>query len=873
MNSKKILLSIMTLALWTIGCQKMTTGADGILDSTSNGLATSCKTATAPINPSLLQIEGAPVAQKGASVTYQLNTDLSCSPTQKVSWRTIGDSNSQSVKTGTAIKSSFQKTGEYVVVAQIEKNTLASSSISLKTVVVSDQPVISGPALAMVGTPVSYSLAIPTGLTIESATWNFGDSSILENNINTINHTFSRPGTYQISATVVDSNRTQITLVRQVNVLMIQDGLECVSDLTISGASEAIVDTPVSLSLYIPSCLTSKISAVQWGFGDGATSGGQSVQHTYQTAADYQISVQIFVGASTTPWVTLTHDLSVGLPLPEPSPSPSPEPTPTNPKACSIYGEKRSSQSEIYSEAVACGIDGTKNMSYRDTTVEECKLVGEGLEWVEISKSKELKNEGLCQDQSCKLSDGSIITNGTSKANIITGEASVALTCAYGEQGYFSIFNQVSDQECKNGQIITSNTHQGDIKTLGLCPTYSNVPTENWTTCSADCGGKQSRIYHCKDNKGAEAPAERCAVNFQTEERACDGNPAAVRRQEQSVVQEEANSSEKCPSNQIGVISSTRDKITTTTFVCTDHSVQQEKQEVAYGAWATEKYCRDYVAHRCSHDSLSNSEALGRFKWMAKCQDQIPVVKEFLGKFIDIGVKIGGGNVEIDNTRGRLLYPTFLNRETKPEKAWIAPKSASADCTVPSTVYIAAVCVSSCATPEQQILADENIKGSSKYVTFIEALTKKYSYVATLKTNSSLNSRSIEKTAVDQWVTELLDGDHDIIVFKMKSGRQLKLTPNHPLLASDGLMKQASDFHVGDALVVLGGEFDPIISLNHINHYGKVYNLFVKSSEIKKNIVVTNGYLNGTAFFQNQGADNLNRRLFKNKMTQGVFSK
>jgi hypothetical protein len=912
----------------------MTAGTDTQLDSANNGLATRCPSATAYIDPSLLQIEGTPVAQKGDQVTYQLSEDLGCSPSQKVSWTTIG--NSQAVKVGAAMTSSFQKAGEYVVVAKIEgsqptsshssapttfKSTSdTSSTISFKTVVVSTQAVISGPDIAMVGSPVSYSLAVPAGLALRSADWDFGDSSSFESSLGPVSHTYGRPGQYQISVKTVDSNGVQNLLTHQVNVLMIQDGLECVSDLAISGPAEAVVGIPVSLSLYIPSCLTSKITAVKWNFGDNSTSNNQSVQHTYQSVGDYQIAVQIFIDSSPTPWVTLVHDISANPPTP--TPTPTPEPTPINPNACSTAGEKRSSQSELYSGNSACGIDGIKTMSYRDVTVEECKLTNNGLEWTQVSKTKELQSEGSCQGQSCTLPDGSLLKNGgskiyfststptgscssasqiracnngvlsgsseaiytichegcgdfgshgTTKTNIITGETNVALTCEFGEQGYFSVFNQVSDQICKEGQIVTSNTHQGDIKTQGLCPIYSYVPSELWTSCSADCGGKQSRLFTCKDDKGIEAPAERCKA-APIEERLCDGNPAAVTREEHAVTQEEANSSERCPANQIGVIAKSREVTTTTTFACIDHSIQQAKEEISASPWVSEKYCRTYVAHRCSGDSITNNEAIARYKWMVKCQDQIPVVKEFLEQFKDLGVKIEGKKVEID-TKSRVLYPTFLNRATKPEKVWIAPKVATASCSVPSTIYIASVCVSSCATPEQQILVDQQLKGSPKYVSFIEALTKNYHYVATLKNASSMHSKSIQKTAVDQWVTELLDGDHDIIEFKMKSGRSLRLTPNHPLLAADGLMKAAGDFKVGDKLVVLGGELDPILSLEHMNHYGKVYNLFVKSSDIKKNIVITNGYLNGTAFFQNEGAENLNRKIFKHNMIQGVFSK
>ena len=127
------------------------------------------------------------------------------------------------------------------------------------------------------------------------------------------------------------------------------------------------------------------------------------------------------------------------------------------------------------------------------------------------------------------------------------------------------------------------------------------------------------------------------------------------------------------------------------------------------------------------------------------------------------------------------------------------------------------------------------------------------------------------RTKVQQWVTELIDTNQEIIDFKMKSGRSLRLTPNHPVVAADGSLKLAADFEVGESLVELGGKLDEIVSAERINYFGKVYNLFVQSAEIHKNIVITNGYLNGTAYFQNQGAENMNRKIFKNNLTAGIF--
>ena len=70
-----------------------------------------------------------------------------------------------------------------------------------------------------------------------------------------------------------------------------------------------------------------------------------------------------------------------------------------------------------------------------------------------------------------------------------------------------------------------------------------------------------------------------------------------------------------------------------------------------------------------------------------------------------------------------------------------------------------------------------------------------------------------------------------------------------------------------------GGQLDVIESLQQTVYYGKVYNLFVESADLQQNIVVTGGYLNGTAFYQNEGAASVNRKILRGDLVRGVFQK
>lgn len=789
--------------------------------------------------------------------------------------------------------------------ANVNESSLSSRSLASKSAVIERASIV-GPEVGHYYEPVSYSVSIPANMVVSSVSWDLGDGTTASGA--SVSHQYAI-GLYVVKASLVSDDGSVTVLSKTVNILDVFDGLECLVDVTINAPGNAEIGESVPANVVLPACFSKYVTSVELEFGDSSSVvNAASAVHAYSTAGMYTIKARIFSAQSNNgPFLSLSKDILIT------------EPVIVDPPAACVLGEERSSYGNEYVENVSCGLDGKKAMTYKLKTVEKCEKVNNVLAWVEVSKTPELVSEGQCLGQSCKLSDGSILgdkqsrtfyssqspagtcdsvastrtcnngvlggsdqhtylscnngcgdfgPNGTVKTGVVVGEVQVALTCSFGETGFFDIFNKIEDQACNQGQIVSSNVRQGTIKSAGMCPVYSWEATDQFSACSADCGGTQSRIYSCRDNKGVVSDESRCVAAKPVETRVCDGNPDAVRRSDVSVVEEDGSSSATCPKNQIGVIAKTREVTTTKVYACINHSVQLESETVTNGPWVTENYCRDYVAHRCSQDSLSTTQARQRYAWMQKCRATVPMIDDFL--------KQTEGVVKDGHSFGsatRPLYATFMDRKTKPEKPWIAPKVAGATCDIPATVYIASVCVASCATPEQQILAEVKANRALKYVPFVEALTGNLSKVATLSSNSTLQSHKLEQVKVEQWITEMLDTDHVIVEFKMKSGRSLRLTENHPLLASDGSMRLAESFKTGESLVQLGGKLDQIVSINKTNYHGKVYNLFVKSSDPIKNIVVTNGYLNGSAFYQNEGAENMNRELLRSRLTRGVFGK
>lgn len=923
----KISLAILGL-LGITSCKPAGTGDANLSDSSNMANLSTCQNGGASLANS--EIQGIKNLTSGQSTSLSLESSVNCLESQKAVWTASG----VVLGKGSQISAKIKGTGIYVIAVNSVSDVNDLSHVSTKVAtdstvntsalvgVTNSSVLVVGPQVGVEFNSYDFSLAIPSGTQIISAEWNFNDGSAVVNSLGPVSHSFTI-GNHTLAVRAVDANNQVINLNHAISILSLSSGIDCpVQNLVIVGPTQVPAETNTSFSLSETSCLNYAGTLVSWNFGDGtplATT--PTVNHSYNLPGNYTIAVTVRIGSSDSNTVILIRQVTALSFLEEiPGPVPEPTPVPIDLNSCSTLGATRTIQSDIKLRSESCGAEGSQENTYRDQIIQQCQLSGSLQTWVEQSRSEALVSEGTCSHQSCQLStasgtqrltDGQSLVlyssanpagacttvqetrtcsngvisgsassqyltcnsgcgefgpNGTIQMGIVTGQVSIPVTCPFGEEGIVNTLHQISDRTCSNGQIITSNTRNGELKSVGVCPIYTWIGTDVWGSCSADCGGEQTRTFECHDDKGILVGSERCGTAPPIETRICDGNPDAARKLSATTTKEEVGSSAVCPKNQIGVITQERNVTVTVTRACIEHKITEESHETVATPWVTTRYCRDLVTSRCSHDSLSNQKAAGRHEWMVRCQNEVPLIKEFLQNFENATYK----NIGLNNT-SRHLYPTFL--DSKNNKAWIAPTSPNASCEIPATTYIAAVCVSSCATPEQTIIAKSAQDKSLSSVKFIDALTQNMAWVGTLQSNSVMSSKVVQKTAVDKWITELVDTTQPILIFKLKSGGELKVTLNHAILHESGVMKMASEFKVGDNLLQLGAKKDQILAIEQANYFGKVYNLFVKSNDLKKNVVVVNGYLTGTAFYQNEGAQSLNRDLFKNRLLRGVLEK
>lgn len=864
------------------------------------GLAAVCGGLQKTVAAESLSLQGGGVAAPGEIVTTSLSEDLGCAPATEVRWSTMSAKLVATEKSRIAAR--YDRAGRYLVEAKVSGAGGELATLAQSTLVLENAPALEGPQASFPGMELTYTVVVPAGLDVERIEWRTDDGR--EATGPQLTHAFESSGEHTLSAKVTLKSGAAYELSHIVTVIDYYDDLECLVDTRIYAPHEGEAGQPVDFAASLPPCLRDSVSAVRWNFGDGsALVPGLSVQHVFEAAGFYEVKADVY---SPLAYDEVLFSLRHRIRITEAAPAPK----------CGTLGETRAEYVNERTEPVACGLDGRREDRVRTQVRYECRFQDPVQDWVEVARVDEVVSEGECAGQSCRLADGSVLkdgesrlfyeterpagscslvesrracangvlqgssrhqalscedgcpgfgVSGTVKTGVVVGELQVPLACRFGETGFFDLFHRIEDQRCEQGRVSSSNSRPGALKVKGACPVYAWAAVDTWSACSADCGGKQRRDHVCRDQNGAVAPDGRCDGAKPVVERVCDGNPGASAREDVTRATEEAVSSNKCPKNEIGIILKSREVVTTKAYACVDHVVKMVRETVKPGAWVEEKYCRDYVAYRCSHDSLSNAQAKGRYEWMLKCRDKVPVIQEFLTNFD--GVQTGGAAIDASS---RVLYPTFMNAGVKPEKAWIAPTSSKSACDVPAKVYVSAVCVSSCATPEQQILTELKA-GRAAGQSFIDALTARTASVVTLTADSSLSRMGYETTPVSQWVTELVDTEHEILVFRMKSGGELRVTPNHPLVDAEGRMREARTFTAGDALVKMGGARDEVRAIQTVKHVGKVYNVFTASSEPHRNLVITGGYVNGSAFYQNEGAADMNRQVLRGRLLKGVF--
>jgi hypothetical protein len=172
-----------------------------------------------------------------------------------------------------------------------------------------------------------------------------------------------------------------------------------------------------------------------------------------------------------------------------------------------------------------------------------------------------------------------------------------------------------------------------------------------------------------------------------------------------------------------------------------------------------------------------------------------------------------------------------------------------------SSFYVVAYCESGCYAPDQRL------RFSDGDVNIVDAMKARRDDLVTLSPDATLDQLTTQTSRVASYTAEIRDAENVIYKLTTASGGSLSVTNEHPILTSGGRLVQAQTLVKGDALLRADGTPDPITRIEKTTQFGKVYNVKPVSPEPVANILIAQGFLVGSARFQNDDVAYLNRVL------------
>ncbi|MCP3137651.1 Hint domain-containing protein [Pyxidicoccus xibeiensis] len=269
---------------------------------------------------------------------------------------------------------------------------------------------------------------------------------------------------------------------------------------------------------------------------------------------------------------------------------------------------------------------------------------------------------------------------------------------------------------------------------------------------------------------------------------------------------------------------------------------------------------------RCASDQLfSNAAANERIEWALRCGYINSQAAFSYRYYFDVAASAV-------KPKDLFTYPLFgWLTNIYNTLVWVAPTDRNASCTVPynatygGNAHVVDECLVGCYTPEQKL------RFSTGEVAIKEAMQTHRTDVVTLSPDATMDRLSFQTGQVVAYVADVVDAEQPILNIRTRKGGHLRVTTNHPVLDSSGVMKQADEFREGDELVREDGSLDPIDSIEKELYFGKTYNLKPSTYDPVTNIVVAQGFLNGSGRYQDKSVTENSRALLRKNIPDSVF--
>lgn len=232
-------------------------------------------------------------------------------------------------------------------------------------------------------------------------------------------------------------------------------------------------------------------------------------------------------------------------------------------------------------------------------------------------------------------------------------------------------------------------------------------------------------------------------------------------------------------------------------------------------------------------------------------------------------------------SRARPLYPTFETAQIPGSGQPLYPHPTNTnDCRLyldtnndakgdtlytGTSFYVVAQCESSCYAPDQELLF------SNGSVPISKAVQEQQTDIITLTPDATLDDIQLQTNHVYSYTSETRDSEHLLYTITTEGGGKLRLTNEHPVVNGEGRMVRAADLKVDDELLRQDGSRERVVSVEKTTHYGKVFNLRPITRDQVSNVLVAQGFLVGSARYQNEDVGFMNRIILQRSVPEDVL--
>lgn len=269
---------------------------------------------------------------------------------------------------------------------------------------------------------------------------------------------------------------------------------------------------------------------------------------------------------------------------------------------------------------------------------------------------------------------------------------------------------------------------------------------------------------------------------------------------------------------------------------------------------------------RCTNNYIPTSTAMARYQWARYCRDHLPRAPDgmtFSPEQWLTTASITDHDNPLNTTIRDRLFPIYYNMILG--TIWNAPDTATTACSVrPYAAFNVGLCVAGC------YVAGTQLRFAEGPVDIKLARERGQLDLVTLAPTATLDNLQTVTNKVQSYTTDLEASWQTIYTLVMRSGGTLRVTDEHPLLTSDGVIRQARSLKVGNQLVRDDGKPDPIARIEVHKMFGRVYNVKPVTTDYTSNLLIAGGYINGSVRYQNEFLDTVNSLILRRALGQSA---